>query len=231
MTCLLAIDTSTTTAALAVVANGVTLAEHSAHVVNGHGAELVPLIVATLRDADVPVRTLNAVAVAVGPGTFTGIRVGMAAAKGLALALGIPLVGISALAALAMRGVATEQVIAPLLDARRGEMYAAAYAWSDGALQTLVPESVATPAVVVQQLLALGRPVICLGDGALRYAEVVAASGDRIVVAADPAWHLPSADGLARLALQRLANREQDDVATLAPRYLRASYAEGGGIC
>lgn len=229
MSRLLAIDTSTSTAALAVVAGNTTLAEQSAPVRNGHGAELLPLIDAVLRHAQVAVRDLEAIAVAIGPGTFTGIRVGMAAAKGMALALGIPLVGVSSLAALAMRAVGPDACVAALLDARRGEVYAAGYEFRDGTPQVLVSECVVTPPLFAQQLVRLGRRVTCLGEGALRYADVFTAAGGNLYVSATPQQHVPSAVGLAQLALRRLARGKPDDVVTLAPNYLRASYAEAGG--
>jgi tRNA threonylcarbamoyladenosine biosynthesis protein TsaB len=165
---------------------------------------------------------LDAFAVSLGPGSFTGVRVGIATVKGLAIATGKPVVGFSSLAMLAMNFPFSAAQVAPMFDARKSEVYAALYRC--GSLPELVsPDAVVAPA---QFLAAIDRPTLCVGEGALRYRDLICSTlGD---LALFPPWHanLPRASAGAVIALDAALKGNFTPLAQLNPTYLRASEAE-----
>jgi tRNA threonylcarbamoyladenosine biosynthesis protein TsaB len=175
-----------------------------------------------LTAAKLTAHEVDAFAVSLGPGSFTGVRVGIATVKGLSIATGKPAVGFSSLAMLAMNLPFTSVQVAPLFDARKGEVYAGLYRC--GALpQALQPDAVVPPA---EFLAAIDQPTIFLGEGAVRYREqIVSTLGDAAIFAP---WHLdqPRAAAGAVIALEAALKGEFTPLALLNPTYLRASEAE-----
>lgn len=223
---LLAFDTATPTARLAIVAsNGVCLAAR-AKTAARHSANLLGLVDEALREAGLSVGGLRGIACGAGPGSFTGLRVGLAVAKGLALPTGLPLVLVSSLAALACDladGLAGPAVVLPCLDAGKGQVYARVYDVTPG--EAPRPRSEPDWAVPPSELARLGEaaaadlPLVIGGSGLDRYEEVFRGllGGEPL----RPAVAGPSATAVARLAEQRLACGEQDDIGTAVPRYGR----------
>lgn len=165
---------------------------------------------------------LDAFATSLGPGSFTGVRLGIALVKGLALATGKPALGFSSLAMLAMNLPHCAVQVAPLFDARKKEVYAGLYRCSDA------PEPLAADCVVAPEkfLASLKAPTLFVGEGALRYRELIQDTlGD---LALFPAWHvhLPRAAAGATLALEAARRGDFIPLALLNPSYLRASEAE-----
>jgi tRNA threonylcarbamoyladenosine biosynthesis protein TsaB len=191
----LAFDTATGVATSALVGDGHILGERvgSAVEVLGDADEL-------LRDADVAPRDLDLLAVGVGPGSFTGVRIGLAAARGIALALDLPVAGVSTLEALA----AGAPGALPVIDARRGEVFVL----SSGHVRCLAPARLDVEA---------GRTYV--GDGAVRYREKIEAAGG-VVPADDSQSHVPRARFHARLA------GEGGPAEQVEPVYLRVPDAE-----
>jgi tRNA threonylcarbamoyl adenosine modification protein YeaZ len=225
---LLALDTATRCASVAVARGGRVLAE-GAREVTTHSEGLLPLIEATLTQAGLGVEALDAVACGQGPGSFTGLRIGLSTAKGLCLALGRPLICVSSLLALARAVEAAEgdaaQTVAALIDARRKELYLGLY--RGGAL--LAPEAVVSPGAVPALLLehaAEGAPVVLVGDGALAYQEQLLVTLQGRATLAPERCHALSARHLLPAAFARLAAGETDDLARAVPRYLRSSDAK-----
>jgi tRNA threonylcarbamoyladenosine biosynthesis protein TsaB len=166
--------------------------------------------------------SLDAFAVSLGPGSFTGVRVGIATVKGLALATGKPVVGFSSLAMLAMNLPFSLAPVAAMFDARKSELYAGLYRC--GAL----PEPVLPDAVIAPErfLSAIDAPTLFVGDGALRYRELIRSTlGDLAIF---PPWHadLPRASAGAVIALDAARKGNFTPLALLNPTYLRASEAE-----
>lgn len=172
--------------------------------------------------------SVEGIAVAIGPGSFTGLRIGIATAKALSIAGGIPIAGVSSLAALAQNGRDHAGTVVPLIDARRGELYASAWrADGQGRFSEVMPEGVAPPGTVAEMLSALPGELLLVGDGARAYgAALLHALGDRAQIAQGPAL-LPQAHHLALLAQKHLEGGG-DDVAALLPNYIRRSDAEIG---
>lgn len=214
----LAFDTATERGTAAVVAFPETgpprrLADAAATVDARHGETLMGLIAQVCADAGIAPASLDLVAVGLGPGSFTGVRVGVATAKGLGLALGRPVVGVSTLAVLAA-GAEAPDVVA-VLDAKKGEVFAARYTGGEETLAPLVGPG-ETLARGLADRLGGARPLL-VGRGA-RAAELAA-----LGPLGDPSLDLPSAVVLARLAQARWRAGGPDDLARLAPRYVRGA--------
>ena len=190
-----------------------------------HHAELLaPQIQAACSHADVDLRDLGAVAVDVGPGLYTGLRVGVTTAITMAHALRVPMVAASSLDLLAYPLRHTGRTLAVVIDARRGEVFHARYGCLPGGVQRLNGPEVATPDHVVSQMLASSDETLVVGDGAERYASMF--EGLRGVELADPGFAHPSAESLVLLA-HALALREEfvrpDEI---RPLYLRRPDAQ-----
>lgn len=215
---ILAFDTATERGTAAVGAIDATgrldlLSETSATVDSRHGETLLGLIEEASAKAGVEPRSLGLIAVGLGPGSFTGVRVGVATAKGLALALGVPLVGVSTLDVVAA-AVPADDVVA-ILDAKRGEVFAARFQGGRETIEPLVG-SLGVVARALADRLGGARPVL-VGRGAR--ASELAALGEL----ADPALDAPRAAVLARLAHARFVATGPSDLAALAPRYVRGA--------
>jgi tRNA threonylcarbamoyladenosine biosynthesis protein TsaB len=209
----LGLDTSTLTASAAVLIDDTIAAEGSADTAGGAASEaLMPLVARVLERAGIAPRDLDAVAVGAGPGSFTGLRIGMATAKGIAFAAGIPLWASSSLAALALGAVrrGATGTIVPVLDARRGEIYVGHYRDD---LTPLAPEAVMPPA-----RLTVHGTVTLVGDALDAYRTELAGLG---TVMAEP--RTPGAVEVAMLALR---GERVDVLTTGAPVYIRLSEAE-----
>jgi tRNA threonylcarbamoyladenosine biosynthesis protein TsaB len=236
---ILAIDTSTLETSVAVVTGTaaaprvLAVLESQAHT---HSSSLLQLVDRTLDAASLALADIGGLAIGAGPGSFTGLRIGMSTAKGLAFAGGKPLWAVSSLAALALdldRLVDLEgSVVVPLIDARRSEVFAGFYRVGQGVATALAEERVLAPgalaAVIDEVARAAGaRRVIAVGDGLDVYADVIA--GARVgtpggtIERVTGARATPSATAIARLAM---SGSMPDVAATGAPVYIRPSEAE-----
>ncbi|HEX7477830.1 MAG TPA: tRNA (adenosine(37)-N6)-threonylcarbamoyltransferase complex dimerization subunit type 1 TsaB [Polyangiales bacterium] len=228
--CVLAFDTSTELTCVAVTRAGQLLAEASTVSADRHAQTLLPRVEHCLQQAGLRVSDLDLFVVGVGPGSFTGVRVGLATAKGFALATGKPLRGVSSLPLLARPAASPGSLVAPLLDAHKGEVFAALYEPDPaGALQVLLPAFNATPALAAQRLLlaAAGRPVRVLGAGLRRYlAELQPVLDAASTELLDPSFDVPSASELAAQGLASFEAQGPSDLVHLLPLYLRGSDAQ-----
>ncbi|MFQ6059039.1 MAG: tRNA (adenosine(37)-N6)-threonylcarbamoyltransferase complex dimerization subunit type 1 TsaB [Anaerolineae bacterium] len=213
---LLAIDTATQFASIALYQEGGVLSEHTWRSQNNHTVELVPNIVRLLEGQRITTRALTGLAVALGPGSFTGLRIGLSVAKGLAFALKIPLVGLPTLDVLAYAHAPWGLPTWAIIQAGRGRICAAFYP-KDGPL----PRSADYLLTTWTELEIEGdEPVLLCGEINAQGARLLRQRlGERAVIAS-PAASLRRAGYLAELAWQRLQRGEADDLATLAPIYL-----------
>ena len=189
-----------------------------------HAETLAPAIEFLCRQADIEIAEFGAIAVDVGPGLFTGMRVGLATGKAIAQALRVPMIGISSLDLLAFPLRYTDRTIAAVIDARKGEVFYAFYRPVPGGVQRVTEPMVGSVDDLVAELMARGQNVVCVGDGALRYQEEIAA-GVRCEFA-EQFLSNPSAAPLVQLAHARALREEWVNPWEIQPMYLRAPDAQ-----
>lgn len=224
----LALDTSSLVGTVAVLDAGALRAEWSASVRASHGETLLPELARTLKQAELTLAEIDLFAVGLGPGSFTGVRIGVATAKGLALAEQKPIVGVTSLRVVA-RGMPSEPLRAVAVDAHKGEVYCAMYALAaDGELGEVLAPFHAPPAQAAARLLAAaGEARFGLaGSGIARYGEdltgPLGARAQRMPQYCD----VPRAACLAHEAERAYARHGASDLARLEPLYVRPSDAK-----
>lgn len=225
----LALDTSTVIASIAVTEARALLAEIDGPAEAKHGETLLSVIEAALARARVTLAQVNLLAAGIGPGSFTGVRVGLATAKGLALATGKPLVGIVSLRAMGRGGAETGELIAPVLDAYRNEVYSALYQLgTDGRLVERLPPLNQTPEKAAERIgVVTGTCAVKLcGNGVRRYHEHFTRRLGSAVRWAEPLYDTPRASALAYEAMLAFEEHGCSDLISLEPLYLRPSDAQ-----
>ncbi|MGI6659150.1 MAG: tRNA (adenosine(37)-N6)-threonylcarbamoyltransferase complex dimerization subunit type 1 TsaB [Dethiobacteraceae bacterium] len=236
---IMGIDTATLVCSVAVVSAEKTLAEYTQQVKKTHSERLLPLIDTLLRDIGLQPQDLSGIAVAGGPGSFTGLRIGMVTAKALGQALAIPLCSVSTLAALAAQHPLFPGVICPILDARREQVYNALFA--AGTPMTRLTADRALPvAELVAELKKQTKPVLFVGDAVPVYRPLLSEVLAERACFMPPESAICRAASVARLGLAQFRAGEGQSWRDLRPSYIRRSEAEvnyqqaqskGGGSC
>jgi tRNA threonylcarbamoyladenosine biosynthesis protein TsaB len=221
---ILGVESSTAQVGAAIGGHEGVLAQ--AHSARGkrHAENLTPTIDFVRRQARVDLREIGCVAVDLGPGLFTGLRVGIASAKALAHALRVPMIGVASLDLLAFPVRFSNRLIVAAIDARRGEVFYAMYRQVPGGLQRLTPHQVGTPDDLASELMASGEDCLLVGDGVVRYFDRF--DGLTKVELADSGLAYPTASSLVQLAHARALREEWVLPWELEPLYLRAPDAE-----
>ena len=227
---ILAIDSSGLTASVAVVEDGVLRAEYTVNYKKTHSQTLLPMLDEIRKMTELDLSTVDYLAVAAGPGSFTGLRIGSATVKGLGLALGRPVVEVPTLEGLAYNLWGTDRVVCPLMDARRNQVYTGIYrfAQEDGVyrLNCLREQTTADITEIVQSCNALGEPVVFLGDGVPVYRKQIE-DLIRVPYALAPAHRAQqSAASVAALGYLYALEGRVVPAAEHRPEYLRKSQAE-----
>jgi tRNA threonylcarbamoyladenosine biosynthesis protein TsaB len=219
----LALDTSGMVGHVAVALGADVLARVSLEQRGQHASRLVPAVHEVLDEAGVDLEELGGIVVGEGPGSFTGVRVAAATAKGMARALGVPLWGLSSLAAgaLADLGALNDRVRYVLFDARGDRVYAACYRLGEAGLDTVLPPHASDVVAVVGEGVPPGA--IFAGDGARRHRRILEAAGHRV---AEPPLGEPTADALLHFLSLHPGTAPVEDLDTWEPRYVKASSAE-----
>ncbi|MCR5607463.1 MAG: tRNA (adenosine(37)-N6)-threonylcarbamoyltransferase complex dimerization subunit type 1 TsaB [Lachnospiraceae bacterium] len=175
---LLAIDSSGMTASVAVLNEQGLMGEYTVNYKKTHSQTLLPMIDELLRFLEINKKDLDCIAVSEGPGSFTGLRIGAATAKGLALALDIPVAAVSTLEALAYNGISSENIVCPIMDARRNNVFTGLYKWNDynkSEEPEIVMEQTAMEInELIEKINSIGEKVLFVGDGIGVYREVIA---------------------------------------------------------
>lgn len=226
---ILAIDTTTLLGSIALVEDDRLIASVQQGTEMTYAERLLSGIDYMLTCAQWNRESLDLIAVAQGPGSFTGLRIGIATSKGLCVALNKPLKGASSLQVLALGAPNSSEIVVPVIDARRDEVYAAVYRYSlDRTLTREQEEFVCPPSALVDRLRNVEGQFTILGDGARRYREVIATGlGSRAHFPGD-AFNFPHAYHLASVAREKFMREGGDDMVALVPNYIRHSDAEIG---
>lgn len=217
------IETSTMQGGVALLSGQGLLSEYLLNVKATHTERLLPSIDRVLRDAGIALSQVEGLAVAAGPGSFTGLRIGLSTAKGLAVAVDKPLVGISTLEAMAWTLPFCIHPICPILDARKGEIYCALFRHQGDRLIRLMDEAAISPELLIARI---EQNTVFLGDGLSVYGDLLKSRLGELALFPPFSQRGGRAAAVAELGRRRLLLGQRDDVSRLTPRYLRPSEAE-----
>lgn len=228
---ILAIDSATPSAGVALLDNEKLFYEEISNFKKTHSQNLMPMVDRALKTGDFSINDISAIAVTVGPGSFTGLRIGMGTVKGLSLAADKPVVAISTLETIAYNLSGTSSLVAVLLDARKQEVYTAFYDVSGFFPIALSEELAISPEEFVDLAYELKvkhnyEKIILLGDGYYPYADFFTNSLGNTLAKAPSHLMLPRPTALGNLAIEKIRNNEYSDIFSLSPVYLRLSEAE-----
>lgn len=221
---ILGFDTSGASGSIALSEDGVLLAETETPDVGAHSEWFLPSVYSLLKENSVIMEDIELFAVVIGPGSFTGLRIGVSAVKGFAWALGKKCVPVSTLEAMAMNEPAEGRRICPVLDARRKEVYAAVFSREGGRLKRLTPDGVMSPHEVPDMIERSGHgPVVFSGGGVDVYCETILNRVENASIAPKELW-MPRGRIICALGFE--ARSEAKDPKDITPAYLRKSEAE-----
>lgn len=222
---ILALDSSGLTATIAVVDEAQTVAEYTVNYKKTHSQTLLPMLDEVVKMIELDLNTIDAIAVSGGPGSFTGLRIGSATAKGLGLALGKPLIHIPTVDGLAYNLYGCKGVICPMMDARRSQVYTGIYRFEEE-FETVVQQEAVAVSELVEQLNQLGERVTFLGDGVVVYEEMLKEGLQVPYRFAPPHLNRQRAAAVGTLAMSYLREGRIETAAEHEPDYLRVSQAE-----
>ncbi|MBP3617853.1 MAG: tRNA (adenosine(37)-N6)-threonylcarbamoyltransferase complex dimerization subunit type 1 TsaB [Lachnospiraceae bacterium] len=225
---ILAIDSSGLIASAALATEDAVLAEYTTNYKKTHSQTLLPMIDEIVKMTETELSELDAIAVTAGPGSFTGLRIGSATAKGLGQALDKPLIAVPTTEALAWNFCGAEAVICPLMDARRSQVYTGLYRWNKetGAMDCLFAQEAMAVEDIIAEVNRLGQPVIYLGDGADAYRTVLEEKTEVAFSFAPVHMSKQRAASLAVCAFVYAKEGKMQTAAEFVPTYLRKSQAE-----
>jgi tRNA threonylcarbamoyladenosine biosynthesis protein TsaB len=222
---ILGLDTATPQAGVAIGGPDGVIASFRLVNRGRHAETVAPAIEHVCRMAGTTLDAITELAIDVGPGLFTGLRVGIATANAIAFARGIPIIPVSSLEILAHAARLTSRRIVSVIDALSGEVYFASYRSEGTGVRALTEPRLATPDAVAAELAALEEDILVVGDGAQHYAERFASSGNRITVAG-ASFQYPSAANLVEIATARSLHGEFAPGADVQILYLKKPYVQ-----
>lgn len=222
----LGLDSSGLVASVALVEDDNLLAEYTVNYKKTHSQTLLPMLDEIGKMIQLDLDTIDAIAVAAGPGSFTGLRIGSATAKGLGLALKKPMIPVPTLDALAYNIYDTDALICPIMDARRNQVYTGIYICRQGILEKQMEACAISIDELVEKLNQMGRPVIFLGDGVAVYSDIIREKASAAVSFAPAHVNKQRASAVASLGISYLKKGRQVTAADFRPDYLRKSQAE-----
>lgn len=229
---ILALDSSGLVASVAVVegdmVNEETIAEYTVNYKKTHSQTLLPMLDAVVQMTELDLNTIDAIAVSGGPGSFTGLRIGSATAKGLGLALNKPLIHIPTLEGLAYNLCGTDSIVCPIMDARRGQVYTGIYEFDGNKLIILEDQMAVSIEELGQRLRTYNKKIIFLGDGVPVFKEMLTEHilAERDISFAPAGMNRQRAASVGALALRYYEEGRIETAAEHQPDYLRVSQAE-----
>ena len=221
---ILAIEASGAVASVAVTEDNVLRAEFTLNYKMTHSQTLMPLIAEIKKYLELDMNTIDYIACSAGPGSFTGLRIGAATAKGIALGIQRPIVPVSALKGLAYNIYMADAVICPIMDARRRQVYTAFYKWENGRLEAWKNDCIDMIDDVIDAAKQLELPFIFVGDAVLLYKEALS-SYDNFIIAPS-SCNMQRAASIAALGEVLVKEGKYTDSGEFVPVYLRKSQAE-----
>ncbi|PLT32461.1 tRNA (adenosine(37)-N6)-threonylcarbamoyltransferase complex dimerization subunit type 1 TsaB [Bacillus sp. V5-8f] len=218
----LAIDTSNFALGIALARENQVIGEYITNIKKNHSLRVMPAIEALLKDCEIQTSDLEKIVVAKGPGSYTGVRIGVTIAKTLAWTLNIPLVGVSSLEILAANGRYFNGILSPLFDARRGQIYTGLYRYNDNRLEALREDTNILATDWAGEMQQYNEPVLFIGNDTPIHKEALES------ILGDTAFFTPSAlynprpGELALLGIEK----EGEDIHSFVPNYVRLAEAE-----
>lgn len=223
---ILGLDSSGIVASVAVVEDDVLIAEYTVNYKKTHSQTLLPMLDEIVKMTELDLNSVDAIAVAAGPGSFTGLRIGSATAKGLGLALKKPLVAIPTVEGLAYNLYDTQGIICPIMDARRKQVYTGIYCFEDHRLRVMEDQMAVPMEELISKLNKLGQPVTFLGDGVPVFGEMIRRELAVPFAFAPAHVNKQRAAAVAALGLEYYREGKTQTAMEHVPDYLRVSQAE-----
>ncbi len=221
---ILAFETTSHVASVAVLSDEVLLGEFTINHPKTHSQKLMPMLEMLLDALEIKIGEFDYLAVTSGPGSFTGVRIGVSTVKGLAQPHNIPVIAVSSLEALCQPFVGFEGLICPIMDARKNEVYTALYQWEKGVMKTLQADQAVEPLGWLEELAKMDQKIMLVGDGLPKYAEIFKEKlGDQLILA-PIAFNRQRASSVAQMAVTKTAEAVSYNV--VPTEYLRKSEAE-----
>ena len=223
----MAIDSSGLVATVAILEDDKMIAEYTVNYKKTHSQTLLPMLDEIKRMTELDLESIDAIAVAAGPGSFTGLRIGSATAKGLGLALNKPIIPVPTVDALSYNLWGTSDVICPMMDARREQVYTGLYEFdSEKNHHVIVAQCAVAVTKIIERVNEIGRPVIYLGDGTPVYDEIIKSNTKVPYTLAPMHMSRQRAGALGCLAFKYYSEGRIESAADHSPDYLRVSQAE-----
>ncbi len=223
---ILAIDSSALPVSCAVVSDGRMTAEFTVSIKLTHSETLMPLVDTMLKSAGIALAGIDALAVSKGPGSFTGLRIGAATAKGLAMALDIPVIPVPTLEAMAYNIFSPDGIVVPMMDARRKNVFAAIYEYENGEIKERLPQSALPLSELLSEINDIGKKVVFAGDGVYAFPEELEKTVNVPYQLSPPHLCMQRAGAVAAIGELYYKKGFYTDAAAFRPDYIKASQAE-----
>lgn len=223
---ILAIDSSSMVATVAITTDGILNAEYTINHKKTHSQTLLPMIAEIVKMIEIDMDSIDAVAITGGPGSYTGLRIGSATAKGIGLALNKPIINVPTMDALAYNLYSSQYVICPIMDARRGQVYTGIYKFEETEMKTIKPQCIMMIDELIKELDTIKESVMFLGDGVDVHRQLIDDIMDTKHYYAPASMNRHKASTLGTIAEIYYKNGKTETAKEHKPEYLRLSQAE-----
>ena len=223
---ILSVDTSSNVATVAITDDDKLIAEIIVNNKKTHSQTLMPMIDNALKMSELDASDIDLIASANGPGSFTGLRIGVSAVKGFSHALNIPVVGVSTLEAMAYNLPFCQYLISPIMDARRSQVYNAVYEWENDKLKEVKEPRALSIEELLEEFLGTDKIIVFMGDGVIVHKELIKEKLGNMALFAPVSHNEQKASGLAMAAMKKYKENKAVSCYELAPVYLRKPQAE-----
>lgn len=223
---ILAIDSSSMVATVAITTDGILNAEYTINHKKTHSQTLLPMIAEIVKMIEIDMDSIDAVAITGGPGSYTGLRIGSATAKGIGLALNKPIINVPTMDALTYNLYSSQYVICPIMDARRGQVYTGIYKFEETEMKTIKPQCIMMIDELIKELDTIKESVMFLGDGVDVHKQLIDDIMDTKHYYAPASMNRHKASTLGTIAEIYYKNGKTETAKEHKPEYLRLSQAE-----